>query len=340
MPAGTLLSAFAYEVTPRQAAPFSGGVVSATPELQAALDQAFDRSKIDSAPAVTFEVDTRFTTRAHPIRDVAVTVAFVTGSDQSAVEGLAQRLAASMDNRSKPTLLMVSVHTAPSATSRRVLLWTFPQQQVFNLYVTGGTASLELLEAFNRESNLRKVALLEGPNTASGFLTARVLDFQASAAERAVADFWILKFLQARLQMSDAEGTQLLARALRAAHNKTRNDQRAQDQIMAAITGLRVTKTSRWSLDSVVGSYLDGSAAAAFQGSARPEERAAVFAIDQTRLDQLLQYKRFTLDNGVVVSAPFAELEEDGSVRIAEVDGTRRLHVEGTIEDEQVRTRV
>lgn len=148
------MSAFAYEVTPRQAGPFSGGVVSATSELQAALNQVFDRSKIDSAPAVTFEVDTTSTTRAHPIRDVAVKVAFAAGLDKSAVAGLAQRLAASMDNRSKPTLLMVSVHAAPSATSRRVLLWTFPQQQVFNLYVTSGTARLELLEAFNRESNL------------------------------------------------------------------------------------------------------------------------------------------------------------------------------------------
>ena len=340
MPAGTLLSAFAYEVAPRQVGPFSGGAVGATPELQAALDQVFDKSKIDSAPAVTFEVDTTSNTRSHPIRDVAVQLAFVTSSDQLAVAGLAQRLGASMDNRSKPTLLMVSVHEAPSAKSRRVLLWSFPQQQVFNLYVTSGTASLELLEAFNRESNLRKVAFLEGSNTASGLLTARVLDFQASAAERVVADLWIVKFLQARLQMSDAEGTQLLARALRAAHSKTRHDQRAQDQIMAAITGLRVTKTARWSLDSVASAYLDGPAAAAFHGSARPEERAAVFAIDPRRLDQLLQYKRFTLDNGVVVSAPFAELEDNSCVRIEDVDGRRRLQLEGTIADEQVRTRV
>ena len=31
---------------------------------------------------------------------------------------------------------------------------------------------------------LRKLALIEGPNTKSGMLTARVLDFQATAAER------------------------------------------------------------------------------------------------------------------------------------------------------------
>lgn len=203
--------------------------------------------------------------------------------------------------------------------------------------MSDGTASLELLEAFNRESSLRKVAMLEGANTATGLLTARVLDFQASAAERAVADLWIAKFLLARLQMSDAEGTQLLARVLRLAHTRTRDDQRAQDQIAAAITGLRITN-QRQSLNHIAAAYLDGRAADVFLSSAEPETRTALFSIDQARFDQLLQYKRFTLGNGVVVSVPFAELDAD-DVEVSEVDGHRRLRVEGDIEEEQVRTR-
>jgi len=45
--------------------------------------------------------------------------------------------------------------------------------------------------------------------------------------------------------VSDAEGTQMLARALRSAHNKTRGSQHAQDEIMAAIAGIRVSKASK-----------------------------------------------------------------------------------------------
>lgn len=340
MPAGSLLAAYAYEVAPRQVMPFVGGVIPPTPQLQAALDSTFDRSRILSAPAVTFEVDTTSSSRAHPIRDAALVIGFSRNVQDAVVEQLAARLAGAMDNRSKPSLFMVSVHATATAGERRLLLWTFPQQEVFNLRFARGKARLELLEAFNRESSLRKAAMLHGPNSRNGMLTARVLDFQASATERTVADLWIVKFLAARLQMSDAEGTQLLARALRSAHAKTRGDQRAQDQITAAIAALRVTTVPRWSIDSVASSFLDGTAAVALVGGVRPEERAAVFGIDTQRLDQLVQYTRFTLDNGVVVSAPFVEIGADRGVEVTEVDGRRRLRAEGEIQEVQVRSHV
>jgi hypothetical protein len=244
-----------------------------------------------------------------------------------------------MDNRSKSSLLMVTVHDAGRGSDRRVVTWTFPQQEVFSLNVSAGTASLVLLEAFNRESSLRKVAMVEGPNTNSGMLTARVLDFQAAAAERDVADLWIAKFLDARLQMNDTEGTQYLAQALRSAHTKTRNDVESQDQVLAAITGLRATSNLRQSLNAVADTYLSGAAREHFLASADPETRAAIFSLDRTRFDQLIQYKRFTLASGIVVSAPFTELGEDGAVQVTDVDGQRLLRIEGQITDEQVRLR-
>jgi len=340
MASGQLITAYAYEVAPRQASSFSGGAIPISAPLQAALDRTFERSKIGSAPAVSFMVDTGSPTRAHPIRDAALAVSFATSPQESVVEQLAQRLADSMDNRSKPSLLMVSVHQSAQSHARRMLLWTFPQQEVFNLTVRGGHPQLELLEAFNRESSLRKAALVEGPNEQTGMLTARVLDFQSTATERAVADLWIVKFLHARLQMSDLEGTQLLARTLRQAHTKTRGDVDAQDQINAAITGLRVASGQRWSIDSVAATYLSGDAERAFLANVRPEERAAVFGLDHDRFDQLIQYTRFTLANGVIVSAPFVEIgNEEGGVTITEIDGKRILQAEGEIQEEQVRTR-
>lgn len=340
MAAGGLIAVYAYEVSPRQTTGLAGGSVAPTVRLQAALDATFDRSKIVSAPPVTFEVDTASTARSHPIRDAALVIAFSPGSHEAVVAGLAQRLADAMDNRSKPSLFMVSVHSVPNAGERRLLLWTFPQQEVFTLRTRDGATSLDLLEAFNRESSLRKAALLEGPNTKSGLLTARVLDLQSSAIERTVADLWIVKFLAARLQMSDAEGTRLLARALRAAHTRTREDRQAQDQIIAAIAALRVTKAPRWSIDSVASTYLGDAAAAALTDAVRPEERAVPFGIEIDTLDQLIQYQRFVLDNGVVVSAPFVEIGGDRGVQVTVQDGRRRLRAEGEIEDEQVRSRV
>lgn len=262
MPAGKLLAAYAYEVAPHQKVAFTGGEIAANAQLQAALDSTFDRSKIATAPVVSFECDTTTPKRTHPIRDAALAVAFGTGPHDALTVGLAKRLADSMDNRSKPALLMVSVHDSGASGERRVLLWTFPQQEVFNLHLTArGKPKLDLLEAFNRESSLRKVALIDGPNTKTGMLSARVLDFQATATEKSVADLWIAGFLAARLQMNSAEGTKLLARVLRTAHTKTTDDQQAQDQLLAAITALRVAPNPRQSLDQIERTYLTGTAA-------------------------------------------------------------------------------
>jgi hypothetical protein len=338
MGAGTLVLAYAYEVAPRQLSNFVGGAVRVGAGLQSALDSTFDRSRLGSAPSVTFMVDTASPSRAHPIRDEALKVSFDGGDQTEAVQRLAARLGDSMDNRSKSSLLMVTVHEA-TTSGRRLILWTFPQQEVFNLRSSGGETRLELLEAFNRESSLRKAALLEGPNQSTGMLSARVLDLQSTAAERAVADLWIVKFLQARLQMSDAEGTQLLARSLRTAHTRTRDDSRAQDQINAAIAALRTSNQPRWSIDAVASTFLSGEASEAFLSHVRPEERGAAFGLDREKFDHLIQYKRFKLANGVIVSAPFVEIGSQGGVTITEVEGERRLQAEGVIEEEQVRTR-
>jgi hypothetical protein len=339
MPVGRLDSVYAYEVSPRQESAFAGGKVPVTGQLQTALDSTFDRSEVLHAPVVTFLIDTSSSSRSHPIRDAALSIAFANTGRTPIVERLAARLAGAMDQRSKPSLFMVSVHASESSTRRRVLLWTFPQQEVFTLSFRGNRVNLEMLEAFTRESTLRKLAYLDGNNSRTGMLTARVVDFQAAAADRAAADLWIVKFLAARLQMSDEEGTRLLARALRMAHGKTRGDLAAQEEISDAIFRLRASKSLRWSIDTVASTYLSGTAADAFINAARPEERGAVFGIDTETFDALVQYKRYILDNGVIVSAPFVEIGVDGGVEVSEFDGGRRLSVEGQIQEEQVRTR-
>lgn len=339
MAAGKLIAAYAYEVAPQQEAPFTGGAILPSETLQQALDHTFIRSKIATAPAVTFTIDPNSKNRSHPIRDAALTISFSASQEEKTVQTLAERLASSMDNRSKPSLLMVSVHESNDNESRRMVIWTFPQQEVFNLKIQEGSTQLEMLEAFNRESSIRKAALIEGVNDRTGMLTAKVLDFQSTAIERAVADLWIVKFLDARLQMSDREGTQLLARALRQAHTKTRGNQPAQDQINAAINAVRVTTGKRISVADVASAYMSGDAEAAFLASVRPEERTAGFSLEKERFDQLVQFKRFTLASGVIVSAPFVEIGVDGGVTVTEVDGKRILRTEGEIEEEQVRTR-
>lgn len=340
MPAGHLRTAYAFEVTPRQEGNFAGGLITTTDHLQAALDASFDRSQVLTAPAVKFVVETAPSAgRRHPIRDAALSVAFADVAQTATVEALAARLAGAMDHRSKPALFMATVHETRRPTHRRFLLWTFPRQEVFTLTLTRGQVSLEMLEAFTRESDLRKLAMVEGSSSRSSMLSARVVDFQAASGDRAAADLWIEKFLGARMELSDAEGTRLLAGALRAAHNKTRGDPAAQEEISVAIAALRLSTAPRWSLEGVASTYFGDAAAEAFFSGVRPEERTAMFGVDPETFDRLVQYRRFILDNGVIVSAPFVEIGAEGGVEVSEVDGHRRLRVGGLIEEEQVRTR-
>lgn len=338
MPAGTLLATYAYEVSPRQASAFVGGPVSFTPDLESALNNMFDRSKIVDAPTVNFQVDPATASRPHPVRDPVRAIAFSPGDQSLQVVKLAGRLAAAMDNRSKPALLMVSSHAA-SGKDARVVIWTFPQQEVFNLATKNGHAKLEMLDAFNRESTFRKAALIEGADTKAGMLSARILDLQSTAAERSVADLWIVKFLHAQMQMSAAEGTRLLARALRSAHSKTATDQAARDEIASAIGTLRTSKQPRWSIRSVASTFLGDVATDALLASVRAEEQSAMFGLDVDQFDDLIQFTRFTLDSGVVVSAPFVEIGADKDVVVEHVQGRKLLRAQGYVTDEKVRQR-
>ena len=76
---------------------------------------------------------------------------------------------------------------------------------------------------------LRKAAQFEGLNTRTQFLSRRVLDYQANASDRFIADYWIGRFLGAQLQISDAEGTRYLAKTLKVANDSVRGDFAAQE---------------------------------------------------------------------------------------------------------------
>lgn len=343
LPAGQLLSVHAYQVHPQQSTPFTGGAVTPTNDLATALDSTFDRSEVAIAPVVNLRVDITDPARAHPIRDAALVIAFADNPRVEAVldsaTDLAARLSAAMDRRSKASLLMVSVHAARTGGARRFVIWTFPQQEVFDFSGTGNATRLEVVEAFIRESSLRKVASIEGKNTTSGMLTARVRDFQATGVERTAADLWIDKFLDAQLQMNSAEGTRMFARALRSAFNRAAGDQRVQDELTAAIAAVRVGGQRRLSVDQIASQYLGPTSSSALRIGMGAETSAAMFELDVSTFDSLIGFHRFTLDSGVVVSAPFAEIEAEGGVQVTEVNGRRRLRIEGSIAQEQVRTR-
>ncbi|MCX5237594.1 hypothetical protein OG824_20540 [Streptomyces prunicolor] len=329
---------YAFQVHPREVEEIKGGQVTEVTGLQETLDAAFDQSNLDQGPGIGFNFNSSVS-RTHDVRELLLGVAFGTDVESLvAAEGLSYRLASAMDNRSNPALFAVSAHRVEGKEVRRsIILWTFPQQAVFRFSAGSDNAVIDLMDAFNRESNLRKAALFSGENSRVDFLGGQVLDLQGSASNKPAADFWVGKFLDAQLQLGAREGSRLLAKTLRDTHDKCKEDPGAQAQIHAAILGINSSNQSLFSLQEVEERYLSGRAAEVFHSQVRQEPvRTSRFQLDGSTFDSQIHYRIYTLQTGVIVSVPFEATE---SIKIIEEGDQRMLNVFGAIEEEKLRSR-
>jgi hypothetical protein len=304
--------------------------------MQKALLDAHDNAGIDGALPVSFVVDT--TTRTCDMRDLLITLAFGKDSESAAAASvIARRLADAMDQRSKPCLLLTSVRGLKARNERHTAIWTFPRDEAFQFNTRADRINL-LSDIFSRSSKLRKAATFEGRNTRTQFLSGRVLDYQANASDRFIADYWIDRFLGAQLQIGSEEGTTFLAKTLRAANEALDGNPTAREQLHAAIGAVRQSPKVRWSLSEFSELYLSGDAASAFAAaSPNPDAMTAVFDFDRDRFDSLIQYRVYSLDTGVTVSAPFSEIGD--SVVIEDENEERVLNARGRVVSEKIRAR-
>jgi len=327
---GKLLEATAYEVAPGQTSGFQGGLVDNLQPVEEGLAQAAGKGRLETGLPVSLRLDGD---RTSIVRDAVMAAAFRTQADFiRASVVLAERLGNAMDGRSDASLLVVSVHEQPKDV-RQVVTWIFPKGTVIRR--SGTTVDLE--EAFIINSRLRKAALLAGTDSRAGFLTARVLDYQTTAIDRKVADFWITEFLDARLQMNSAEGTSRLAGVLRQANDKMQDHPEHQEILHTAIAAVRTSPQQRLSIRGFATNFLPEGPAreAVLKATKSDEEATSIFDLDVPRFDRLVQYHIYTLANGIRVSAPFVQIGE--GVQIEETEDGRILSASGKIEEEKIR---
>lgn len=337
MPAGLIERMYAFQVFPREVEEIKGGQVTDVVALQGTLDAAFDQSKLGQGPGIGFNFNS--VSRSHDVRDFLLSISFGSPDEAlKAAEDLAFRLASSMDNRSNPSLFAVSAHQVDGKpASRSTVLWTFPQQAVFRFSAGSDNAAIDLMDAFNRESNLRKAALFTGENGKVDFLGGKVLDLQGTTSSKPAADFWVGKFLDAQLQLGPREGSRLLAKALRDTHDKCGDDLGAQAQVHVAILGISSSNQSLFSLQDVEDRYLSGRAAEVFHNQVKSEPlRTSRFQLDESAFESQIHYRIYTLKTGIIVSVP---LEAAETVEVTEEGDQRLLRLSGTIQEEKLRSR-
>lgn len=348
-----LFRLFAYPVEPQRTVEPDefvdpvGSRIDWTAELEGALVTALAAAR--GMTTVDLRLDSAPRRRTSDVRDGVMSFAFESRHEtaERAALGLARRLSMSMDERSKPCLFLVAAYReSASASRRRVALWIFPRDEAFRFH----RMTIELLnDIFSRSSRLRKLALFEGNQIRSHFTNARVLDFQAGGGD-GVARFWIDRFLDAQLSISDEAGTRLLAQTIsRISDADLTSDQR--EQLQAAAIAVRTMPQPRWSLEQFATQMLSDELRGIFLAEApNDESRRSIFGFERQVFEDSLRTRIFRLDGGVTVYSPLEQvgdtvhvLLERGDPDATTVPGANargeRLRVEGTVVSDRMSRR-
>lgn len=348
-----LFRLYAYPVEPqRTVAPDEfvdpiGSRIDWTPELEGALSAALAAAR--RMTTVDLRLDTAPGRRTSDVRDAVMGFAFQNRHEtaEEAAVNLARRLSVSMDERSKSCLFLAAAYReSTSAPRRRVALWIFPRDEAFRFH----QMTIELLnDIFSRSSKLRKLALFDGNQIRSHFTTAQVLDFQAGGVDE-VARFWIDRFLDAQLSISDEAGTRLLAQTIsRLSEAELTSNQR--EQLQAAAIAVRTMPRNRWSLEQFATQMLSDELRASFLKEApNDESRRSVFGFERQVFEDSLRTRIFRLDGGVTVYSPLEQVgstvqvvRAGGDVAEATAPGANargeRLRVEGTVVSDRMSKR-
>lgn len=333
----SLFRIHAYEITPQRTqttktAPIGGALPKSKP-LASSLASLYSFSGLSRQAAVDFKVSAK-AARQHDVRDLVMDFTF--GSAQKARASaitLATRLADFMDDRSPPSLLLLTVEKFNP--SRRMTIWAFPQEEAFRFNSSGPSPQIQLLkDIFSRSSRLRKAATFQGAKRKTDFWSGQVLDLQA-AILKASANYWIEAFLDCRFGLEGKAGTRLLANHLRSAYEAAPT-QHDRDQIYNAMVAVRTSPKTTWSAKSFATQYLQGEAKRLFEQSVPTDMRTLQFTFDRSEFENKLNFRVFQLDTNVYVSAPFGAIGH--SVKLS--DGTQRtLKCEGVVVEEKVRAR-
>ncbi|HEY2716678.1 MAG TPA: nucleoid-associated protein [Solirubrobacterales bacterium] len=345
---------FGYEIEPQRTVeedlfnPPLGGELAIGESLRVALDNSLRvAQKSNKMTEVVLRVDEDpDRERTCPVRDAVLEVAF--GDESAAAAGadwLAAQLSRAMDERSKDCLLLIAAYGEDGKKTRRVAAWIFPQDEAFRFTAGKEGNDIELLtEIFSRTSALRKMAVFEGKRLATNFITADVLDFQFGRADD-VADFWITQFLEARLSITSAAGTKVLADALKRA-SEADISPAENEQVHNAAIAIRTMPQSHWSLEEVANTFLSGNAREVFLAAAPNDiARTSSFKMDRPALERGLSFRNFKLTKNVYVSAPIEEVGEDKIVRVERAEGAaddgtgEKVHIDAEIVQDRLGSR-
>lgn len=280
--------------------------------LRAALDKAADRARQSDWTDVAFRVeaidDDRGRRRSCRVRDAALDLAFGDQPAQDAAAShLAARLGASMDRRSQPHLLVLVGSTDDGGVHGAVTAWTFPRDDALR-FEASARPRVEILEnVFSQTSRLRKAAKFSGERHDADFIAGKVLDFQTGRTSIDVANYWVRDFLECELAVTSVQGTENLGTAIQKV-NSTLTEPADRERLNIAVVALRNSPRPSWTIDEFADTFLPEELGAKVRTASDPNMLNARFQLNERSYDRLLATRVFSLESGVIVSAPISEV--------------------------------
>lgn len=313
-----------------------GSTINLTSDFHEYFYPLFSDSHETSTVAVTF-IPEKNGQPTNEIRTLIQEMAFGTDQDRNrASRQLAGRLAIASDERSPSGLFIIIVGTCNNLT--RVVLWKFAADESLQaIFAKEGLTVNVVSSAFSRKQEYFKVAVFEGNQARTSFSKGHVEDRQATHKAYEVSDLWVIRFLQAVPEVTDARGTRILAKALRQVLSQL-NSLEVKQNVIAAATVLRALDNPV-TLQQIAENYLPPIVRSQFvKALGNLSLVHAPFRIDKQVMDEQFGVRSLILDTSFVISGPIESFDQEVAIEPIENDGTVRIVLTGRIVDARVKT--
>jgi hypothetical protein len=251
---------------------------------------------------------------------------------------LAQRLQSFTDHRSRLGLMFVVAGTHKDRF--QLLIARVPADEGVVATEAGEDLQLSFVErVFMKNLHAYKSALYHCKTIKTGFWNGWSIDRQRRGGLGAVlSNYWIGQFLDSEFRETGPAGTRRLANALRAASDRTQDDD-VRDELWAAARMLRNQNGNRVSINSLGDDLrLSPETMNAIRDELpNPESANTKFQFNTEEYDSWISFRSVSLDTGVRLIGPNENFERHVKSQAADgPDGKVRFVTEGRVVNKKV----
>lgn len=237
-------------------------------------------------------------------------LAYAQGPSVATGQPLADRLGIHTTRRSALGLLFLAVGAIEHET--KVIIARFAA----NSGILANEDPQELTVSFIKQIFMRsvgayKAVVYQGQLTPQAFWTGKAVDRQINSREVDVSQYWITDFLDSDFRTTSAQGTRVLAAAMRNAARKTGNIKIKQEIAASATLAPNLDQqvmTGALFLDQLA---LSNEAKSAITAEFRHENLAnEQFRFSAEEFNRQLPYRSVELNTGAILTAPASEFDE------------------------------